>query len=553
VAWGSGTQVAGMPDLGNSVVAVAAAHGANYDLALKADGTVTGWGDPSTPASVPGTLSNVVQVSAGPAYALALQANGSIVAWGSDAPATQPELPAATQILAAPTSALALSGGQVTQWGTASTTAPPPPSDLSGVVQIASETVAFLALKSDHTVVSWGLMPDTNIPTDIQGRVTKVVGGGFSAAALLDDGTVRVWGALGSVPQPAALAGKTVDQLDMNGSIVVHTTDGEVFEWGGDASTAAVPSALSGAPVAQVVSGYVDSANTSGTAHSLAVVTTLRSTATPIISGTAKVGQTLGVDNATFNLTPSTVTVQWLADGDPITDATGDSLTLTADLVGKSITVAQTATLGDQTATATSNPVGPVAPSQATTTLRATANATTYGIPARVTVTANTTSATGPVQIKNGTRILGTANLTAGRATVTLPGTALTAGLHTLTAAYAGNVDNTAASTTVRLSVTKATAKLRVTVKPRKLTKAKLKRAKATITITAVGYTPTGKVTIRLKKKRITVSLVNGKAVINLKKIAKFAKKGKNKITIAYTGDTNTNPTTTRTTLKLSK
>jgi hypothetical protein len=420
----------------------------------------------------------------------------------------------------------------------------------------------FLALTADKHIVSWGKVdPGIDwgqfaVPDAVQGHAVDIASGMRDAGAITDTGQVVLWGDLKAhesiYPAPPELAGETAVDLRLNGWAMVLTSTGHVYSWGSDVGSSTSNTQMNTVPGA--IQGRV-TAIASYYGQEVALTRALAVATVPVAAGAAKVGQTLTLaTDATFSGggTPG-LTVQWLADGDPITDATGDSLTLTADLVGKSITVAQTATLGDQTATATSNPVGPVAPSQATTTLRATANATTYGIPARVTVTANTTSATGPVQIKNGTRILGTANLTAGRATVTLPGTALTAGLHTLTAAYAGNVDNTAASTTVRLSVTKATAKLRVTVKPRKLTKAKLKRAKATITITAVGYTPTGKVTIRLKKKRITVSLVNGKAVINLKKIAKFAKKGKNKITIAYTGDTNTNPTTTRTTLKLSK
>jgi hypothetical protein len=227
---------------------------------------------------------------------------------------------------------------------------------------VASETTSFLALKSDGTIVTWGMAtsdPDGDaVPaslSDIQHHVTAIAASGATSAALLDDGTVVTWSAGTATTVPSALDGKTVDEIDVNGSIVAHTTDGEIVDWGGDASTQTVPDSLAGAPVAQVVSGY--------TAHDLAVVAVLRSTANPVITGTPQVGQTLQLTPATFNVAAD-VTTQWLANGAPIAGATGTSLPVTADLVGKTITVTQTATVGTgddaQTTTATSAAVGPV-------------------------------------------------------------------------------------------------------------------------------------------------------------------------------------------------
>lgn len=64
----------------------------------------------------------------------------------------------------------------------------------------------------------------------------------------------------------------------------------------------------------------------------------LRNTAAPAISGTPQVDRTLTVDTGAWNPTPTTLGVQWYADGAPIAGATGTSLTLSPDLVGAQIT-----------------------------------------------------------------------------------------------------------------------------------------------------------------------------------------------------------------------
>jgi hypothetical protein len=557
-AWGSDSQATTMPDLGNDVVSIAAGHGADYDLALHADGTVTGWGAESTPASLPTDLKNastahVTQLSAGPAYAVALRADGTIKQWGGAATGTVPTLSGVTQVLAAPLAAAAVNDGHVTEWGgTASFL--PMPTGLSDVVQVASETMSMLALKSDGTIVTWGMNPagPNSVPGDdlpaslqsrVQGNVTAIAASGSTSAALLKDGTVVAWSAGTAKTVPAALDGKVVDQLDVNGSIVAHTTDGEIVDWGGDASTQTVPSSLTGAPITRVVSGY--------TAHDLAIVTALRSTAAPVITGTPQVDRTLSVTPATFNLTPASVTTQWMADGEPIADAMGSSLALTDALLGKQITVVQTVTLGDQSVTTISDSTAAVA--QFATTLKASVGRAIYGTPVRVSVAANSTAVTGVVQLKEGARLLGTANLAAGKAAVTLRGTALRAGRHTLNVSYAGDADHTAATTTLRVAVAKAAAKVKATVKPVKLTRANVKKAKATITVTTGGHTATGKVTVELRTKKVTVTLHNGKAVVALRKLVKAAKKGTNKVTVVYSGDVNTKAASTRVVLKIRK
>ena len=82
VAWGRN-------DLGQTDVpaglgkVVAVAAGANYSLALRADGTVAAWGwDSDGQTDVPAGLNDVVAVAAGGSHSLALRADGTMVAWG---------------------------------------------------------------------------------------------------------------------------------------------------------------------------------------------------------------------------------------------------------------------------------------------------------------------------------------------------------------------------------------------------------------------------------------------------------------------------------------
>ena len=64
---------------------VAIAAGDDYSLALKADGTVVGWGANNTgQTNIPAGLSNVVAIAAGCNHSLALKADGTVVGWGDN-------------------------------------------------------------------------------------------------------------------------------------------------------------------------------------------------------------------------------------------------------------------------------------------------------------------------------------------------------------------------------------------------------------------------------------------------------------------------------------
>jgi len=169
-AWGTSTNPADFGtndyvDYGQSIVpvglsnVVAIAGGGWHSLALKSDGTITGWGrNDFGQASIPAGLSNVVAIAAGAAYSMALQANGTVLAWGDN--------------IYGPTNV---------------------PAGLSNVVAIASGGWHALALKSNGIVAAWGAGIGTNanvdykqtsVPTNLT-NVIQIAGGLLNSLALV--------------------------------------------------------------------------------------------------------------------------------------------------------------------------------------------------------------------------------------------------------------------------------------------------------------------------------------------------------------------------------
>jgi uncharacterized repeat protein (TIGR01451 family) len=182
------------------------AIGASLTMAQQPAGTIRAWGfnadsqlgdgltgNAFSPESVEG-LTNVVSVATGRAFSLAVKSDGSVFAWGlnntgnlgigSDAIVVKP-LPV-----------------PVTGFGTG-----------SGVIAVAAGGNHALALKSDGSVWSWGRngngelglggaqgIPATvNVPTQVVGLgpgsgVIAIAAGGVHSMALKSDGTVLTWG-----------------------------------------------------------------------------------------------------------------------------------------------------------------------------------------------------------------------------------------------------------------------------------------------------------------------------------------------------------------------
>ncbi|HET7489637.1 MAG TPA: hypothetical protein VFJ85_17045 [Acidimicrobiales bacterium] len=280
----SPSTVAGL-DPSAGVTAVAA--GGNFSLALKADGTVLGWGDDDYgqvgdgTTSLPGTRrivatptpvvglgpgSGVIALAAGYDHGLALKANGSVWAWGHN---SDQDLGDGTD---------------------ADRSAPVPVLDLapgSGVVAISAGGNGSLALKSDGTVLAWGdragrpgggILGPVGVPGLGAGSgVVAIAAGGMPGGAprtehslaRKDDGSVWAWGdnsrgqlgtgagandAGNAVPaQVSGLgAGSGVVGIAAGGDhSMVLKSDGSVLAWGngdrGDLGTAGT--AASNVPV----------------------------------------------------------------------------------------------------------------------------------------------------------------------------------------------------------------------------------------------------------------------------------------------------------------
>ena len=134
---------------------VAIAEGDEFYMALKANGTVTTWGqDIDGDTNVPPGLSNVIAIAAGYYNGLALKSDGTVVEWG---------------------------------WNAYGQTNVPP--GLSNVVAIAAGYGHSLALTANGTVVAWGLNTygQTNVPVGLT-NVIAIAAGQFQSMALIGNG-----------------------------------------------------------------------------------------------------------------------------------------------------------------------------------------------------------------------------------------------------------------------------------------------------------------------------------------------------------------------------
>ncbi len=153
-------------------------------------------------------------------------------------------------------------------------------------------------------------------------------------------------------------------------------------------------------------------------------------------------------------------------------------------------------------------------------------------------------TATGTVTLSLAGTVIGSTTLTSGAGTIAVPAKALPAGTYTLALSYSGDAGHKASTGTVTHVVTKATPTLTAKAKP-KVVKTGKSRVKIVVRVEADGYAPTGKVRVRVAGKVYRARVVDGKAVVKLKKIGK---PGRYKAKVRYLGDANTEAA--RTTVK---
>jgi hypothetical protein len=156
-----------------------------------------------------------------------------------------------------------------------------------------------------------------------------------------------------------------------------------------------------------------------------------------------------------------------------------------------------------------------------------------YGDTARLRVTVSP-DATGTVSAKVGRKKVN-GNVTAGKATVVLPATALKPGKHSITLAYQGDPGTFKPSSgKVTVTVLKASPTIKVSG-PKTVQRGKVAKFKATVT--AAGVRPTGKVRFKVAGTSWIGKLKkNGQATVKVR-ISKSAKPGKSKVVATYRGD----------------
>ncbi|WP_256759468.1 S-layer homology domain-containing protein [Cohnella sp. WQ 127256] len=214
--------------------------GGHHALALKADGTVVGWGDNSWgQTNIPTGLSDVVSIAAGYFHSLALKADGTVVGWGRNVEgqiSVPGGLAGVKSIVAGTTHSLALKmDGTVVAWGGNDFGERNVPTGLTDVVSIASGALHSMAIKSDGTVVAWGY--NINGQTNVGGLedVVSIATGpiAYHSLALKADGTVVAWGANSdnSTIIPSGLLNVVAVATGLYHSLALKS-DGTVVAWG---------------------------------------------------------------------------------------------------------------------------------------------------------------------------------------------------------------------------------------------------------------------------------------------------------------------------------
>jgi hypothetical protein len=260
VTWGGGLVGAEQDllppaDLDDAVaVAASGTYGSAYDLALRSDGTVIGWGrDPDGAASPPKGLSGVVAIDTGAGFSVALRRDGSVAAWGSNATgqsAVPEDLGQVTAVSAGGFTGkggvacgfgLALTvQGTVVRWGSEPDedscygqlgASLDPPAGLHDVVAISAGNRQALALEADGTVVGWGQNgAGQATPPDGLGDVVAIAAGVDHSLALQANGTVVGWGVWGESGAPNV---KDATAIASSWGDVILRKDGSIYLWTG--------------------------------------------------------------------------------------------------------------------------------------------------------------------------------------------------------------------------------------------------------------------------------------------------------------------------------
>ncbi len=219
--------------------------GDQHACAVKTDGSLACWGNSLFGALSAPTAGTYKQVAAGSAFSCALSTTGEISCWGyNDANrATPPAVGTYTQIAAGTRHGCALTtAGVAVCWG-ASQAGTPPATTFTDISAGADYTCG---VKTDTSLACWGTTQiPSGMPTDTG---YKAIGAGYvSACAVKTDGSLTCWGASsqGRLNHPTTGSYTAVSHGSTNACAV--KTDGTLACWG-DAAGGGAPSITSLSP-----------------------------------------------------------------------------------------------------------------------------------------------------------------------------------------------------------------------------------------------------------------------------------------------------------------
>lgn len=253
-----------IPPSATNVVAVGT--GEIHGLALRADGTVVGWGDNSAgQLSIPAAATNLVAISVGSWFNLALRADGRMIGWGNNGN-FQLNIPNGVTnpiaIAAGAAHSLAvLPDGSVLGWGEKRAGQIAIPASATNVVAVSASSYFNLALRSNGTVVGWGTNDygQITIPAGAT-NVMAVSTGSRHSLALRTDGTIVGWGdnSFGQIDIPSAATNVIAIAAGAYHNLALQA-DGTIIGWGkNDSGEAATIPGSSFTSVAVASSGLVN-------------------------------------------------------------------------------------------------------------------------------------------------------------------------------------------------------------------------------------------------------------------------------------------------------
>ncbi len=166
-------------------------------------------------------------------------------------------------------------------------------------------------------------------------------------------------------------------------------------------------------------------------------------------------------------------------------------------------------------------------------TLAASSEGWRYGTEGLVEVQVVPTTATGPVTVSHDGTELGTAQVTAGAATVTVDGSVLEPGRHVLDVSYAGDRRTAPSTGSVVVDVRRATSTTEGTPQPARV-RVRKEASRIEVVVTAPGVVPDGTVTASQDGRVHDVArLEDGRAVLV---VGPFDRVGEQRIEVTYDG-----------------